>query len=183
MRTVKFFALSAVIVTVVFSLVPFASAQHLIPDEVWFKLKVNVKGYQYFADSSPFEPFSHSATHYLRLTPTVTAYVHNWQMWSFLSNTSSWGISTNSTNDMIGDANGLVHQWSTTWYWDQANLVASINGTMKIKLDGASTTSAKFTSTGCTVSGYTGAGAYPYFSAGCKVTGTKIDPSKLPFTP
>jgi hypothetical protein len=84
---------------------------------------------------------------------------------------------------MIGDGDGLVHGWSTTWYWDQATLPASINGTMKIRLDGTSTKSAKFTSTGCTVSGFTGAGVYPYYSAGCKVKGTKVDPSKLPFSP
>jgi hypothetical protein len=183
MRAGKIIALVIAIGIVVFSSAPLASAQHLIPDEVWLKLKVSVKGSAYSTDSSPFEPFNYNGTHYVRITPTANAYEHNWQTWSFLSNFDSWGVSTNSLNTIIGDGNGLVHGWSTTFHQDQASLGASINATIKINLDGASTKSAKFTSTGCTVWGYTGGGVYPYYSAGCKLTGKKIDPSKLPFTP
>ena len=183
MRTGRIIGLVAVISIVVFSLAPLASAQHLMPDAAWFKLKVSVKGFTYSTNSSPFEPFSYSATHYLRVSPTINAYEHNWQMWSINPNTGTWEISTNTTQPMIGKGDGLVHEWGTTWYWGQAMLGAVISGTMKIKLDGTSTKSAKFTSTGCTVSGFTGAGVYPYYSAGCKVKGTKVDPSKLPFSP
>lgn len=183
MRTGKIITLVITIGIVVFLSAPLVSAQHLIPDELWLKLKVSMKGFTYSTNSSPFEPFSNNSTHYVRVTPTANAYEHNWQTWSFLSNFDSWGVSTTSLNPIFGDENGLVHGWSTTFQLNDARLGASINGAIKIKLDGSATKSAKFTSTGCTVWGYTGGGVYPYYSAGCKVTGTKIDPSKLPFMP
>ena len=176
MKTTMIIGIAAMI-GIVF-LAPPASAQHLMDDDVWFKMKMNVKGYSisYEPEGYVIEPYSNVSTVYVRFSPTANPFQHTWEVWSLNATTGDWEDYSSGTEYIYGQRDGIVMEWSPAWEasgWDYFN--ARINGFMKIKRDGLMTKSAKFTSTGCTVSG--GEGVY----GGCTVTGSAIKPDKLPF--
>lgn len=173
----KIVSLTAVIGLVFFIIVPCASAQHLLSD-VWFKMKIVAKGHTITAQSSPIEAYNNTSTVYVRFWPTLTAYLHNWQMWSQNSE-GEWG-SVTGTQYIYGATDGIIWNWETEWGdYPPVGIAATIAGVMKIKRDGSVTKNAKFSSTGChLIGGQTEKG---FFYGGCKVTGKTVAEDKLPF--
>ena len=186
MKIGKIMTMVGVISIMFLSYVPLASAQHLMDDEVWLKMKMSFKGQVVNVNtpSSPYVPLTNVATIYARFWPsTVDPYIHFVQLWSIKPNTGLWDHLSQSTLNTYGDGKGVVSGWYATWINSFDVFNANLNGTMKIKREGAQTKSATFTSMGCHVWGYSVSEADNGYVGSCKATGKKIDPSTLPFTP
>jgi hypothetical protein len=179
MKTRRIIGIAATITIMLLSLASLSFAQHLMDDEVWFKMKMSVKGHDIVLPSSPYVPLSDSGTVYVRVWPTATAYQHSWEMRS-QNQPGSWSIIDNGTQYIFGSGDGLIFGWAPQGLRMSSvnGLDFSINGIMKIQREGLATKKAKFTSTGCAVNGLT---AYGYFFGGCKVTGSTVSADKLPF--
>ena len=178
MKTVKIMGMIAIVGIMFLSSTTITFAQHLMEDEVWFKMKVNVKGH---SNTDPGEPVVHSSTAgtiYVRFSPTANAYEHDWQLWSLNATTEVWENYDSGTQHIFGETDGIVRGWSPTWIIGPAQFYDTvINGFMKIKRDGTVTKSAKFTTDGCSLLGLW----QGQISGGCKLTGSLIKPQKLPF--
>lgn len=177
MKTGKIIGLVAVFTIMLLSFVSFASAQYLMDDEVWLKMKVSVKGHRIVSTTEPIESYSNAGTVYVRFTPAANPFKHDWQLWTFNETTGNWELIDSGTQYIYGERDGIVMKWSPHWNIGFAQFDAVINGFMKIKRNGLVTKSAVFTSDGCSLSGDWQGGVY----GGCKVTGKKISPDKLPF--
>jgi hypothetical protein len=183
-KTEKIISLVATFTIMLLSLFTLASAQHLMDDTVWLKMKVCVKGHSISAPAEPIEPYKTVCTIYVRFSPTVNAFEHDWQLWAYDYEASDWIEYDNGTLHIYGERDGIIMGWSPFWFINNgtsalADLNPEINGFMKLKRDGLVTKSAKFTTDGCTLHGNaSGRGIY----CGCKVTGSLIKPDKLPFT-
>jgi hypothetical protein len=180
MKMGKIVGLTIVIGLMFLIIAPCATAQHLLSD-VWFKMKISSKGHTITPPDSAIASYGNTSTVYVRFSRTLTAYQHNWQMWSQNSQTSEWAA-VNGTLYIYGATDGLIWAWETEWTTSPpVGIAASISGVMKIVRDGTTTKKAKFTSTGCEIiGGQTPSGD---FYGGCKVTGSTIAEDKLPFTP
>jgi hypothetical protein len=156
-----------------------ASAQHLMDDNVWFKMKMSVKGHSGILEGEDLliEPYSNVSTVYVRFSPASNAFQHTWELWTLNPTTSEWENYDSGTEYINGGGDGIVIEWSPSWNAGYDTFDAIINGFMKIKRDGLVTKSATFTSTGCLLDGHWVASIY----GGCKVTGSAIKPDKLPF--
>ena len=179
MKLGKIVVLTAVIGLMFLIIVPCVSAQHLLSD-VWFKMKIVTKGYTITPPGSAIAPHNNTTIVYVRFWPTATPYLHNWQIWARESE-GEW-VSGSGTQYIYGATDGLIWNWETEWNTiPPVGIAATIAGVMKIKRDGSVTKSAKFTSTGCHLIG--GQTETQDFYGGCKVTGSTIPDTKLPFTP
>ena len=180
MKTGMVIGLTVVIGLMFLMLVPYASAQHLLSD-VWFKMKISSKGHTMASPSSAVVPYSNTSNVYVRFSPSLGPYQHNWEMWAQDSQTGNWAA-VSGVNHIYGATDGLIYGWETEWTTSPpVGIAASISGAFKIQRDGITTRKAKFTSTGCEIiSGQTPSGN---FYGGCKVTGSATTEDKLPFTP
>jgi hypothetical protein len=160
-------------------LTPFASAQHIIEDEVWFTMKAVVNGHTLLTSASPFMPLSTTGTIFVRFWPTANRYEHNWEIWSQESNSGAW-INVAGIVNIYGAGDGLILKWEPTW-WRLPDLVVqqtSISGAMDIQRDDEVIKKATFISTGCWLQGQTKIG---WFYGDCKLTGESIRKDTLPF--
>jgi hypothetical protein len=178
MKTGKIIIMIVVISFIYFSNAPLISAQHLMEDAVWFKMKVSVKGHSNTDPGEPVVRSSNAGTIYVHFSPTANAWEHDWQLWSLNATTGIWENYDSGTQHIFGETDGIVRGWSPTWNIGPAQFYDTvINGFMKIKRDGPVTKSAKFTTDGCSVLGLW----QGQISGGCKLTGSLIKPQKLPF--
>jgi len=186
MKIGKIMTMVAVISIMFLSYAPLASTQHLMDDEVWLKMKMSFKGQVVNVNtpSSPYAPFTNVATIYARFWPdAVDPYIQRCQLWSIDPDDSLWKNMFASALNTYGEGKGIVQEWYTQWASGSEVFNVHLNGTMKIKREGEQTKSAKFTSMGCAGWGYSTVVAENVYVGSCKATGTKIDPSTLPFTP
>jgi hypothetical protein len=175
MKTERIIGLVAIIGVIFFSLTTHIFAQHLMEDDVWFKMKFSVQGHTI----QPVEPYKNASTAYVRFSPTVTDYQHTWELWSLNPTTENWEVYSSKTQYIQGEPDGIVIGWEPSWNAGSDSFKTLVNGVMKIKRDDLVTKSAKFTSTGCWLQGTATVGVY----GGCKISGTKVLSNKLPFTP
>ena len=177
-KTARITGMIAVIGIMFLSYITIASAQHLMEDAVWFKMKVSVKGHSNTDPGEPVVRSSNTGTIYVRFSPTVNAWEHDWQLWSLNATTGIWENYDSGTQHIFGETDGIVRGWSPTWNIGPAQFYDTvINGFMKIKRDGLVTKSAKFTTDGCSLLGLW----QGQISGGCKLTGSLIKLEKLPF--
>jgi hypothetical protein len=177
-ETKRIMGMIAVVSIMFLSYVTTTSAQHLMEDTVWFKMKVSVKGHSNTDPGEPVAPSGNTGTIYVRFSPTVNAWEHDWQLWSLNATTGIWDNYDSGTQHIFGETDGIVRGWSPTWNIGPAQFYDTvINGFMKIKRDGLVTKSAKFTTDGCSLLGLW----QGQISGGCKLTGSLIKLEKLPF--
>ena len=157
-------------------LVSFSSAQHLMDDTVWLKMRVSVKGHEIFGQTEPIQPYSDICTIFVRFSPAAEPFNHDWKLWAFDENGGNWEESDSGTLYIQGERDGIIMHWSPNWFTGHAFWQATIHGFMKIKRDGLITKSAKFTTDGCIFASMVGA------YGGCKVTGSLVKQEKLPFS-
>lgn len=179
MKTKMVVGIAMVIGLFVFALAPVASAQHLLGD-TWFQIKVSVKGFAFGTTpgNEGYESYSNSGTIYAHFTPDTspgiykveTVYMQSdvWTRWS-------------GTQEIIDLGDGVMVDWEPSFFLSGFPSYPVISAVIKVKKDGTTIKSAKFTNSACY---YRGTGAMGYaFVGGCKATGKTVDPLKLPFPP
>jgi hypothetical protein len=168
MNTGKIIGLIVLIGILFLSLTPLASAQHIIEDEVWFKMEANVKGHTVLTGSSPFAPLSTSGTIFVRFRPAENRYEFDWKLWSQEPGSGTW-VNVAGVVNIYGTGDGLIVKWEPTW-WKLPELMVQqsiVAGVINIQRDNKTIKEAKFTSTGCWVQGQTKVG---WFYGDCKLT-------------
>jgi hypothetical protein len=148
MKTGKIITMVAVTSIMFLSYAPLTSAQHLMDDEVWLKMKMSFKGQVVNVNTpgSPYAPFTNVATIYARFWPdAVDPYIQHCQLWSIDQDDSLWKNMFTSALNTYGDGKGVISTWYTQWASGSEVFNAQLTGTMKIKREGTQTKSAKFT--------------------------------------
>ena len=111
----RIIGLVAVFTMMFLGLFSLSSAQHLMEDAVWFKMKVSVKGHSNTDPGEPVVRSSNAGTIYVRFSPTANACEHDWQLWSLNATTGVWENYDSGTQHIFGETDGIVRGWSPTW--------------------------------------------------------------------
>lgn len=166
-------------VILVLSQTSVSSPQHIVEEDLWFRMNVTLDGHTLLTGISPFASRTTSGTIFIRLRPAASRYEHNWEIWYHDSDDEKWSDVTGIVN-IYGDGDGLILKWEPAW-WKLSDIViqqSNIAGVIRIQRDNGSIKKGTFISTGCWIQGQTKAG---WFYGGCTLTGESAGKDMLPF--
>jgi hypothetical protein len=161
----------------VFALAPVASAQHLLGD-TWFQIKVSTKGFGYstLLGYDGYASFNNSDTVYAHFTPDTTPGMYKVE--TIFKQGDAW-TSWSGTQEIVDLGDGVMVDWEPSFWLSGQPSYPTISAIIRIKRDGSTIKSAKFSSTACYCR-TSGAMGWTFYG-GCKATGKTVDPLDLPF--
>ena len=170
--------MALVVGLLVFALVPAAFAQHLLGD-TWFQIKISMKGFGYstLTGYDGYGTFNNGDTVYAHFTPDTTPGIYKVE--TFFKMDDAWN-SWSGTQEIIDLGDGVMIDWEPSFWLGGYPSYPTISAIIKIKRDGATVKSAKFSSTACYCR-TSGAMGWAYVG-GCKAAGKTVDPLDLPFS-